>query len=136
MLSSLPIPPRESIIYDNRWLYVCLASFPITKGHTVVVWKKDVSDLHDLSEREYNYLMEIVDVTRDALLQALGVEKVYLVYMDEVKHVHWHLVPRYNEEGFNVFAHEPKEASDFSLAPALQKTFTERLDTEQIHLPE
>ena len=134
-MSPLPKPPIESIIYDNEWLYVSLALFPITKGHTVVVWKKDMSDLHDLSDSEYDYLMEIVDITRDTLLKTLDVEKVYLMYMDEVKQVHWHLVPRYNEQGFDVFTHEPMETHDFSLAPELKKAFLERLKTREIKLP-
>jgi len=134
-MNSLPNPPVETIIYDNEWLYVCLASFPMTKGHTVIVWKNDVPDLHDLTDSEYDYLMEIVDVARDVLLYVLNVEKVYLLYMDEVKQVHWHLVPRYNEEGFNVFAHNPIETKDFSLTPALQNAFTERLQTRQLTFP-
>lgn len=125
---SLPEPPAESIIYDNEWLYVCLALFPITKGHTVVVWKKNYPDLHNLSDSEYGYLMEIVDITRDTLLKVLNLEKVYLIYMDEVRQVHWHLVPRYNEQGFNVFTHEPQKIDDFSLAPELQKVFLGILD--------
>jgi diadenosine tetraphosphate (Ap4A) HIT family hydrolase len=133
---SLPNPPLESIIYDNEWLYVSLALFPITKGHVVVVWKRYVPDLHDLSDSEYDYLMEIIDIARDILLKTLNVEKVYLMYMDEVKQVHWHLVPRYNEQGFNVFSHEPKETHDFSLAPELKKAFLERLQTREIKLPQ
>jgi diadenosine tetraphosphate (Ap4A) HIT family hydrolase len=134
-MSKLPNPPLESIICDNEWLYVCLALFPITKGHTVVVWKKDLPDLHDLSDSEYDYLMEIVDITRDVLLKTLNLEKVYLVYMDEIKQVHWHLVPRYNEQGFDIFSHEPKETQDFSLIPELKKVFFERLQTREIKLP-
>ncbi|MEK7669266.1 MAG: HIT family protein [Patescibacteria group bacterium] len=134
-MSSLPKPPPKSIIYDNEWLYVCLALFPITKGHVVVVWKKDMPDLHDLSDSEYDYLMEIVDIARDALLKTLNLEKVYLMYMDEVKQVHWHLVPRYNEQGFDVFSHEPKETHDFSLVSEVQKAFLERLQIREIKLP-
>ena len=112
-----------------------MALYPITKGHTVVVWKSDVKDIHDLSDSEYDYFMQIVDVTRDALLNVLGVEKVYLLYMDEVRHVHWHLVPRYNEEGRNVFTHAPSMTSDFSLVPALKESFTSRLSNRDIREP-
>jgi diadenosine tetraphosphate (Ap4A) HIT family hydrolase len=49
-------------------------------------------------------------------MESLGVEKVYLMYLDEVKHVHWHLVPRYEERGFNILLHSPAETKDFSLA--------------------
>lgn len=132
---SLPEPQPESVIYDNEWLYVCLASYPITKGHVIVAWKNDLPDLRNLSDSEYDYFMEIMDVARDAMLQGLKVEKVYLLYMDEAKHVHWHLVPRYNEQGFNVFSHEPQKTEDFSLAPDLKKAFLERLESREIKLP-
>lgn len=121
MKSSLPKPRPEAIIYEDNILYACLANFPVVKGHTVVVWKKHVSDLHLLEKREYEYLMDKVDEVRSALLKTLGVKKVYLVYMDEAKHVHWHLVPRYNEQGYNVFLHKPKKLTDFSLASRIKK---------------
>lgn len=119
--SSLPKPYPEAIIYEDNFLYACLANFPITKGHTVVVWKKDITDLHLLTKKEYEYLMNKVEAVRSSMLKTLGVEKVYLVYMDEAKHVHWHLVPRYIEQGYNVFLHKPKELKDFSLAPKIKK---------------
>lgn len=106
----------ESVVYEDKYLYVCLALYPLVTGHTVVVWKKDVADLRDLTCQQYEHLMHTVDLVRDALLTALKVKKVYLMYMDEVKHVHWHLVPRFNEKGFDVFAHTPKKTKDFSLA--------------------
>jgi len=133
--SSLPEPPVESIIYDNEWLYVCLALYPMTKGHTVVVWKNAIEDIHDLNDSEYDYLMEVMDVARDSILGVLNVEKVYLIYMDEAKHVHWHLVPRYNEKGFDVFAHSPEKTNDFSLAPALREAFLKRYSEREIRLP-
>lgn len=121
--NSLPKPDRKALIFEDGKLYVCLANYPLTKGHTVVVWKEDVSDLHLLNEQEYDYLMDVVDATRDALLKTLNVQKVYLLYMDELKHVHWHLLPRYNEKGYDVFHHEPKVLKDFSLAEKIRKNF-------------
>ena len=122
---STPIP--ESVIYEDEKLYVCLASFPITKGHSIVVWKKPVPDLNLLERKEYEYLMDIVDIIRGALLKVLHVDKVYLLYMDEARHVHWHLVPRFNEEGFNVFSHEPVEIPDFSLAKEIRRELKSRI---------
>lgn len=65
--------------------------------------------------------MDRVSDVRNALIEALGVEKVYLLYMDEAKHVHWHLVPRWNKEGFNLLCHEPAEDADFSLTGTIKK---------------
>ena len=39
-----------------------------------------------------------VDEVRNAMLQALKLKKVYLIYMDEINQVHQHLIPRYNEK--------------------------------------
>lgn len=114
--TNLPEPSKESIIYEDEKLYVCLAKFPITRGHIIIVWKEDKEDIHLLTRIEYLYLMDKVEEFRNKQLEVLGVEKVYLLYMDEAKQVHWHLVPRYDEEGFNIFSHNPKEETDYSLA--------------------
>jgi len=124
MDNSLPQPIKEAIIYQDEKLYVTLANYPITKGHAIVVWREDVPDLHLLNEEQYDYLMDIVDATRDALLKTLNINKVYLLYMDEARHVHWHLLPRYNEKGYDIFMHEPKILKDFSLAAEIRKNFT------------
>lgn len=86
----------------------------------MVVWKENVTDLHVLSCAELQHLMSVVDVIRDALLTALDIEKVYLIYMDEARHVHWHLVPRYTEQGLDVFHHAPTRVRSFPFAPKLR----------------
>jgi len=123
MEPKLPTPYKEAIFYEDEKLYITLANFPKTKGHTVVVWKAPVTDLHLLKEEDYDYLMDKVNDARNAIMKTLNIEKVYLVYMNEVKQVHWHLFPRYNEAGFDVFEHEAGELKDFSLAEDLKNNF-------------
>jgi diadenosine tetraphosphate (Ap4A) HIT family hydrolase len=115
MRTKLLKPFEQAIIYNDSKLYACLANYPIVKGHTVIVWKKSVSDLHLLSKKDYEYLMDKVDEVRNSLIKTLKVKKVYLIYMDEANQVHWHLVPKYNEKGFDVFQHKPNKLIDFSL---------------------
>jgi len=117
-----PKPKKESIIYEDSKLYSCLAEYPIAKGHTVVVWKKSIRDLHLLSKKDYEYLMDKVDEIRNLLLKILKVKKVYLIYMDEANQVHWHLVPRYNIKGFNIFKHKPSKLSNFSLVKKIRES--------------
>jgi len=120
MKKDLPKPKDGSIFYQDKKLYACLANYPITKGHVVVIWKKKVSDLHLLNKKDYEHLMDKVDEIRNAILKILKIKKVYLIYMDEAKHVHWHLVPRYNEKGYDVFKHKPKKLKDINLAKKLK----------------
>ena len=131
-MDKLPVPPKESLIFEDDKLYVCLASFPITQGHTIIVWKDAVEDLHLLKREDYEHLMDIVDIARNALLESLNLKKVYLMYMDEVSQVHWHLIPRYNEKGFDILKHSPKETTDFSLVPALIKSFSENKNEYEV----
>jgi diadenosine tetraphosphate (Ap4A) HIT family hydrolase len=115
MKEKFPKPYKNAIIYTDKKLYACLANKPIVEGHVVVVWKKKVSDLHLLDRKDYLYLMKKVDEIRRAMLKALKVKKVYLLYMDEANQVHWHLVPRYNKKGYEIFMHKPGRIKDFSL---------------------
>lgn len=71
--------------------------------------------------------MDKVDEIRNALLKTLNVEKVYLIYMDEANQVHWHLVPRFNEKGFNIFHHKPEKLTDFSLTQKIKKNLVLKL---------
>jgi len=124
MHKDLPKPKKGTIFYEDNSLYASLADYPITKGHVVVVWKKKVTDLHLLKKEDYEHLMDVVDIVRDAMLKTLKIKKVYLIYMDETKHVHWHLIPRYNQKGFNVLEEKPKKLVDVSLAKLFKKNLS------------
>lgn len=119
-MDKLPVPPKESVFYEDSKVYACLAENPMARGHAVVVWKEDVEDLRMLSRSDFEYLMDVVDRVRNAMLKALRIEKIYLLYMDEVRHVHWHLVPRYRKEGMDAFHDASAKPGDFSLAPELK----------------
>ena len=123
-MNKLPKPPEKSIIYEDENLYACLAKHPITSGHSIVAWKKEAPDLSLLPDRSYDYLMDTVFTVRNSLMKTLKVKKVYLVYIDETSHVHWHLVPRYKEKGFDVFQKKPEFLKDFSLAGKIKKNLT------------
>lgn len=121
MRTKLPKPAAKAMLYQDEKLYVCLATHPITPGHVVIVWRKDVPDLKRLTPRDYDYLMDTVNAVRTAMIRALQIKKVYLIYMDEAQHVHWHLIPRYNRKGYDIFLHQPKQTTDFRLAPKIQE---------------
>ncbi|MCX6724116.1 MAG: HIT family protein [Candidatus Staskawiczbacteria bacterium] len=112
---------KEAILYEDEILFAFLAKHSIAEGHTIVALKKEVSDLSKLQDRDYDYLMDTVFAVRNALMLSLKVKKVYLVYMDETKQVHWHLIPRYEEKGFDAFKKEQQIVEDFSLAEKIKK---------------
>lgn len=115
MKNYFPKPIKEAIIYKDDKLYACLANNPIIYGHVVVVWNKAVKDLNLLAKKDYEYLMDRVSDIRKAMMKTLKVKKVYLLYMDEANHVHWHLIPRYQKMGFDVLMGKPGKVKDFTL---------------------
>lgn len=117
--------PKESIIFEDTRVLIALALRPLTRGHAIVIWKGGEEDINKLGVEDYEYLMDAARVTRESLLQFYGVEKVYLMYLDETKWVHWHLVPRYDEEGFNILKHDPQVLSDFKDMGVLIEVFSE-----------
>ncbi len=121
MKSSLPKPFKNAIIYEDNKLYACLANNPIISGHVVVVWKKEVKDLNLLVKKDYEHLMNRVNDIRRSMIKTLKVKKVYLLYMDEASHVHWHLVPRYKKMGLDVLMGKPGKIKDFSLDDKIRK---------------
>ncbi len=121
MKDNLPKPFKNAIIFEDNKLYACLANKPMVPGHVVVVWKKLVNDINLLNRKDYNRLMMAVNDIRRAMIKTLKVRKVYLLYMDEVNHVHWHLVPRYNKLGIDNFLNKPGKIKDFTLDDKIRK---------------
>lgn len=121
MKDTFPKPFANAIIYQDKKLYACLANEPIVTGHVVVVWNKPVTDLNLLSRKDFEYLMDRVNDIRKAMMKTLKVKKVYLLYMDEISHVHWHLVPRYNKFGVDNLTTKPGKLKDFTLDDKIRK---------------
>ena len=119
-------PFDGAVFYENKDLYACVASYPIAPGHCIVAWKKPVKDIHLLTRKEYELIMDTVDKVRDALLAYYHTDKVYLLYLDEVDHVHWQLIPRLGKDtGFTLLEHHPKKCRDSELATHLGKVMKE-----------
>jgi diadenosine tetraphosphate (Ap4A) HIT family hydrolase len=123
-MNDLIIPPKQAIIYQDDKLYVCLASFPLTRGHCIAAWKDRVKDINLLDRKDYEYLMNVVESARKALMKTLDVQKVYLLYLDETKHVHWQLAQRYKEKGYTVLNHQAEELENFDLAKKIKQNWS------------
>ena len=66
--------------------------------------------------------MKVVNMVRNALLEAFKVTKVYLAYLDEACHVHWHLFPRIEDgkKGFGLMVQPTVELTDLSKVSLLR----------------
>ncbi|MDO4526735.1 MAG: HIT domain-containing protein [Candidatus Saccharibacteria bacterium] len=80
-------------IYEDDKTYAFLDIHPETKGHTLVVPKKEVDKIYDLEEDDYIALMQTVKKLSSHFEQVLGRRILWKVIGTDVPHAHVHLMP-------------------------------------------
>lgn len=101
------IPAKK--IFENEHAIAFLDISQVTKGHTLVIPKKHVKDLFELDPKDAKEIFEVVSKVAkqiDSTYKPLGLNLINNnreFAGQTVFHLHFHLIPRYNEEdGFNV----------------------------------
>jgi histidine triad (HIT) family protein len=83
--------------------------FPVAKGHTLVIPKKEVDYLFDLDEETYTGLNLFARKVAAGLKRAIPCKKVGSMVLGlEVPHAHIHLVPMQREADLLNFNHKLK----------------------------
>ena len=81
-------------VAENDDYFAFLDIKPNSKGHTLVVPKKEENKLFDLTEDEYLKLMRFSYKVAKAIERAVPCERVGMTVIGlEVPHVHVHLIP-------------------------------------------
>lgn len=131
-MEEFPGPKKGSIFYEDEKTYACLAFEPIVDGHAVVAVKRnDIDDIGKLPKEERSHLLKLVfEAARPALIECYQVEKVYVVYIDETRHPHFHLYPsrKKDGEGFGLMTRQHKELTDFSMISRLRFFTTKAME--------
>jgi histidine triad (HIT) family protein len=85
------------IIYEDDQTLAFLDIFPIVRGHTLVIPKKQVENLWDLTDEDYQAVMAAVKKVALRLDRVLSTKKIGLkLEGTAVPHAHVHLIP-FNE---------------------------------------
>ena len=81
-------------VHEDENCYAFLDINPNSVGHTLCVIKKEVDKIFDLSEQDYNHLMQFSRKVAVALQKAIPCKRVGMSIIGlEVPHVHVHLIP-------------------------------------------
>lgn len=81
-------------IAENEDFIAFLDVFPLKKGHTLVVPKKEVDYIFDLDNTTYNGLMAFAKETAIAIKKAIPCNRIGVSVVGlEVPHAHIHLIP-------------------------------------------
>ncbi|HLO46379.1 MAG TPA: HIT family protein [Leadbetterella sp.] len=91
-------------IAETKDFFAFLDVFPCAPGHTLVVPKKEVDYLFDLSDELYTGLMAFAKSLEPAIRKAVPCKRVGVAVIGlEVPHAHVHLIPMnsMNDMNFN-----------------------------------
>ena len=89
--------PAYKVAEDENFL-AFLDIFPVAKGHTLVIPKKEVDYLFDLDNELYTGLQLFAKKVAEGLKKAVPCQKVGVMVLGlEVPHAHIHLVPMQTE---------------------------------------
>ncbi|MBK6983419.1 MAG: HIT family protein [Bacteroidetes bacterium] len=98
-------------IAENDDFIAFLDVFPLKKGHTLVVPKKEVDYIFDLDQEIYSGLMNFSKQVAVAIKQAVPCNRISVgVFGLEVPHAHVHLIPMNTMNDVN-FANEKLKLS-------------------------
>ena len=87
------------LIYTFENSYFVLGDHQFFKGYALILFKEHVRELHDLTTAQQQALFAEVMLAGNALSKAFGPWKMnYSCLGNTEEHVHWHLMPRYEDE--------------------------------------
>jgi diadenosine tetraphosphate (Ap4A) HIT family hydrolase len=92
----------DRILESDRFALVIADAYPVTVGHTLIVPRRHISDIFELTVRETRSICRLLCIVRDRLDRTrapagynIGVN-VGPTAGQTVMHAHIHLIPRYS----------------------------------------
>lgn len=96
------LPAR--IIKETEEALAFLDIDPIQKGHVLVIPKRHVPDLTDMTDVELNRVMRLCQDVMSSLRTAYNPDSISVIQNNgecmAFPHVHFHIVPRFTGDGF------------------------------------
>jgi len=117
--------PSYKLAEDDNYL-AFLDINPNTKGHTLVIPKKEINKLFDLDQKEYLDLMSFSYRVAKAIEKTVPCKRIGMSVIGlEVPHVHVHLIPINTMSDMRFVEKEKLTSSEFeSLAKDISSNFS------------
>ncbi len=89
-------------IYENDYVKAFLDIQPLSKGHVLVVTKKHYVNLTDMPDNELLEIMRAINYLYPRMENILDCSGFHFIEnygtCQEIKHVHFHIIPKYDGE--------------------------------------
>ena len=95
-----PFINKEKIL-ENEYAFAIYDGFPVSKGHTLVIPKRIVSEIFDLKVDEYEACFDLVKKVKNYLQEKYNTDAFNVgvncgeIAGQTVFHAHIHIIPRY-----------------------------------------
>jgi histidine triad (HIT) family protein len=95
----------SNTVYEDEHYRAILDLSPATKGHTLILPKDHFENLFDADEPTVGGIMKTAQKIGSAMMKTLGCDGIDVVQNNgaaagqTVKHLHVHLIPRYEGDG-------------------------------------
>ncbi|MBE9487567.1 MAG: HIT family protein [Bacteroidetes bacterium] len=108
-------------VAENENFVAILDAFPVQKGHTLIIPKREEDNIFDLSDSELSEMMIFAKSVAKTLEKAFNCRKVGVTVIGlEVPHAHIHLIPM-NEEKDMSFQNKKLTLSKEEMEEILEK---------------
>jgi uncharacterized HIT-like protein MJ0866 len=93
-------------IYEDELVKVFLDINPNTNGHCLIIPKKHIVTVKEVDSILTTHILEVEKKIYDLLKEKLNIKGLTIVQNNElgqeVKHYHVHLIPRYENDNWNI----------------------------------
>ena len=93
-------------IYEDGLVKVFLDINPNTNGHCLIIPKKHIVTVKEVDSILTTHILEVEKKIYDLLKEKLNIKGLTIVQNNElgqeVKHYHVHLIPRYEDDNWNI----------------------------------
>lgn len=108
----------SSKVYEDDQIVAFLDLFPVKKGHTLVVPKKHLENFVLTDDETLLALTRVAKHISTGVMKAVNADGCVVSTNNgkaagqEVFHLHWHIIPRFDEDGLNGWPHGAYEADE------------------------
>jgi len=108
-------------VYEDEKVLAFLDIKPVHPGHILVIPKKHAANLEEISEEDLKAVITVVKHIGSLIKNNLKYESYNVIENNdpvagqEIPHLHFHLIPRLENDGLNLWAHQeykPGEAEE------------------------
>jgi histidine triad (HIT) family protein len=103
------LPSNKIYETENVLVFAPLKNDIIAKGHLLVIPKKHYADIYDITKKDLHCTIDVIKTISQKLKEKLNAEGINLfhasgkVAQQSCFHFHIHLIPRYKNDGLDVW---------------------------------